>query len=223
MSIRNKDSGRIFLALQGEQLVSMSGRSKKIEIYPSYFLQGMPGTLSDLFLRESVADKLIRIAKKLPAEMHLILIDGWRSFETQSFIYNETINRFEHDGYSQQKIEEEIVKYVAFPARSLENPAPHYSGGAIDLTLADENGWINMGTNFDDFTAMANSGYFENKMGLDTMERQIRDHRRNLKKLMEKEDFVNNPTEWWHYSFGDNSWAVAKHTHQLYGGIERKK
>lgn len=223
MSIRNKDLGPAFLALQHEKLVSMNGCFEKIEIYPSYFLQNMPGTSTDLFLRETVAEKIICVSRRLPADLHLVLIDGWRSYETQSFIYDETIKRFASQGYSQQKIEKEIVKYVAFPVKSFENPAPHYSGGAIDLTLADEKGWIDMGTGFDDFTNKANLDYFESDQKLADTDREIRDNRRYLKKLMEEEDFVYNPTEWWHYSFGDRAWARVNHAQPLYGGIEREK
>lgn len=223
MLIRNKDLGHSFLALQHEKLVSMNGCSEKIEIYPSYFLQDMPGTSSDLFLRETVAEKIIRVARRLPADLHLVLIDGWRSYEMQSFIYDETIKGFVLQGYSQHKIEEEIVKYVAFPAKSLDNPAPHYSGGAIDLTIADEKGWIDMGTGFDDFTDKASSDYYESDQELAETDRKIRDNRRYLKKLMEEEDFVYNPTEWWHYSFGERAWARANQVQPLYGGTEREK
>ncbi|MFX3616800.1 MAG: M15 family metallopeptidase [Sporolactobacillus sp.] len=222
MSPRNTETGCLFLSCQNEKLISLKGRSEKIKIYPAYFLQHMPGTSSDLFLRERVAEKIVKIAERLPANLYLVLIDGWRSYETQSFIYHETMKVFARKGYSQQKINEEIGKYVAYPEKSLEKPAPHYSGGAIDLTLADDQGWINMGTEFDDFTDKANSVYYETDNNLSEEEIQIRNNRRYLRRIMMSETFVPNPTEWWHFSYGDRTWATEYQTQPLYGGIERE-
>ena len=39
---------------------------------------------------------------------------------------------------------------------------------------------------------------------------------------MERHDFVCYPGEWWHYSYGDQAWAVYRGENAaLYGGIEK--
>lgn len=206
---------------QNEPLVPMTRVSPKIEIYPSYFLQKMPGTSKELFLRKGVADKIIRIAGQLPDGLFLVLIDGWRSFETQRFIYDRTIRQFRDAGYSEEKVQKEIADFVAYPSKDPVRPAPHYTGAAIDLTIADGEDWMDMGTGFDDFTERAYSDYFEDKHVLTEMDGLARDHRRFLRERMEGAGFTCNSTEWWHYSYGDRAWAHEHHTVPLYGGIER--
>ncbi|WKB35749.1 D-alanyl-D-alanine carboxypeptidase family protein [Terrilactibacillus sp. S3-3] len=114
----------------------MNGVSQKITIYPCYFLNKMPGTSPELFLRQTVAERITDIAERLPTGLMLVLIDGWRSYETQRFIYETTIEKFRADGYSEEKIKQEIKRFVAYPSKDRDKPAPHYTGGAIDLTIA---------------------------------------------------------------------------------------
>ncbi|RYL95019.1 hypothetical protein EWI07_03050 [Sporolactobacillus sp. THM7-4] len=220
MILKNETDGTV-LRRQDEPLVSLTGVSPKIKIYPSYYLQKMPGTSQDLFLREEVARKIVQTAEQLPDGLFLVLIDGWRSFETQRFIYERTIRQFRAAGYSENRIQKEITDFVACPSKDPVRPAPHYSGGAIDLTLADDHDWIDMGTGFDDFTERAHLDFFEGKTGLSDLERLARDHRRFLRDRMEGAGFTHYPTEWWHYSYGDRAWAREHQTIPLYGGIER--
>lgn len=206
---------------QEEKLVSMSHTSNKIKIYPSYFLQKIPATSEDLFLRQSVAKKIVNIAENLPNHLFLVLIDGWRAYETQLFLYNRAISYFRKIGHSEQEIKKEIRGFVAFPSKDIERPAPHYSGGAIDLTLSDGEKWLIMGTEFDDFTEKSYLNFYERKSELSDTERRARDNRKCLKELMENADFTPNPTEWWHYSYGDRAWARAHNKAPLYGGVEK--
>ncbi|WP_239984866.1 M15 family metallopeptidase [Sporolactobacillus pectinivorans] len=211
------------LLKQEEPLVSMNNVSPKIKIYPAYFMQKIPDTAKDLFLREGVAEKIIHIAKQLPSGIFFVLIDGWRSFETQRYIYERAIRQFRSLGYSEEKIKEIIVGFVAYPSKDPLKPAPHYTGAAIDLTLSNDQNWIEMGTGFDDFTERAHSDYFEGRTDLTDMELLARDHRRFLRGKMEEAGFTQNPTEWWHYSYGDRSWGKENNADPFYGGIEISK
>ncbi|TGA97480.1 hypothetical protein E4665_11560 [Sporolactobacillus shoreae] len=206
---------------QDENLVSMENVSEKIKIYPSYYLQKLPGTSPQLFLREGVAEKIIRLAESLSGQLSLVLIDGWRSYETQRYLYDRAVACFHKLGHTEQQIKEEMPGFVAFPSRDPACPAPHYSGSAIDLTLAKGQGWLEMGTDFDDFTDKAGLNYYEGKEGLSGSALRARNNRRKLRRLMESAGFVPNPTEWWHYSYGDRTWAGANHTVPLYGGTEK--
>lgn len=115
----------------------------------------------------------------------------------------------------------EISKYVAIPTRDLMKPSPHLTGGAVDLTLANEQGWIDMGTGFDDFTEKAQLEWYERKASLSPQEKTIRDYRRLLRQVMENAGFVSNSEEWWHYDYGNRRWANATGGSILYYGIER--
>jgi D-alanyl-D-alanine dipeptidase len=126
-----------------------------------------------------------------------------------------------------QLTEEEVTKllknYVAFPSKRRESPSSHYTGGAVDLTLADEKGRLNMGTAFDEFHEKARSDFFEKKENLSDEELVIRDNRRMLKDLMEQSGFLSNPEEWWHFDYGNPRWAKATNRPPIYLGIELKR
>jgi zinc D-Ala-D-Ala dipeptidase len=39
--------------------------------------------------------------------------------------------------------------------------------------------------------------------------------------VMLKNDFINYPTEWWHFSYGDRYWAYHKNEKQaIYGSVD---
>lgn len=206
---------------QYEKLVPMSGVSTKITLFPAYFQQKLPGSSPQLFLRQSVAEKIVDVAESLPDSLSLVLIDGWRSYETQQFLYNRALAHFRAIGHSQKQIEQEMTGFVARPSRDPDRPAPHYSGAAVDLTLADGRNWLEMGTDFDDFTDQAWLDYYESKEDLSEQALLARSNRRKLKHVMEQAGFAPNPSEWWHYSYGDRTWARLNHAVPLYGGIEK--
>ena len=83
-------------------------------------------------------------------------------------------------------------KYVANPAYG----SIHNRGGAVDITLVDENGnELNMGTDFDHFGEEAHHAYQQ-------LDAKVMENRRLLKSGMEAAGFVAIRTEWWHYNFG---------------------
>lgn len=70
----------------------------------------------------------------------------------------------------------------------------HNLGVAVDLTLIDisTNAEVPMGTQFDTFSTAAHTA---NAHGA------IAKNRRLLKRVMERQGFVNYEKEWWHYSY----------------------
>jgi zinc D-Ala-D-Ala dipeptidase len=70
----------------------------------------------------------------------------------------------------------------------------HNLGVAIDLTLVNlaTKGEITMGTPFDNFSRAAHT---KNASGVILKNRQM------LKRVMERQGFVNYEKEWWHYSY----------------------
>lgn len=204
-----------------EPLISISNLSEKIKIYPYYHHQEITGSLNDCYVREGVAEKLIDAAKKLESNHHFVILDGWRPYQTQLALYSLTKKDFlANYQITEEQVTELLKKYVAYPSRRRESPAPHYTGGAVDLTIANEKGWLNMGTAFDEFHEKARSDYFEKKEKLTCEERIIRDNRRMLRELMEQAGFLSNPEEWWHYDYGNPRWAAANNKSPLYLGIE---
>ncbi|PCE62681.1 peptidase M15 [Sediminicola luteus] len=81
-------------------------------------------------------------------------------------------------------------QYVANPVKG----SIHNKGGAVDITLVDENGKeLAMGTDFDFFGKAAHHDYLQHS---DT----ILGNRKLLKAIMEKHGFWSIRTEWWHYN-----------------------
>lgn len=84
-------------------------------------------------------------------------------------------------------------EYVANPAKG----SIHNRGGAVDLTLVDENGdEIDMGTKFDHFGP--ESSHFNKNLA-----HEIIRHRKFLKRIMERHNFESFDSEWWHYNLSD--------------------
>lgn len=196
-----------------EPLVSLSNLSPKIKIFPYYFQKKFPHTLPNCFLRTRVAEKLVQAANHLPSGLHFIVLDGWRPYELQNFLYKKICQDFT------EVEEEKLAKYVAFPSKDIETASPHLTGGAVDLTIASGDGWLHMGTDFDEFIDKTKTDWYEHQQQLSAEESQFRDNRRLLKEVMEKVGFTNYAPEWWHFDFGNQNWAQCTKQTAIYKGI----
>lgn len=85
--------------------------------------------------------------------------------------------------------------YVADPAKG----SIHNRGGAVDITLVDTNGSeLEMGTPFDFFGPEA-AHDFQN------LSDKVKQNRKLLKQIMEKNNFGAIESEWWHYNLINSS------------------
>jgi len=96
--------------------------------------------------------------------------------------------------------------------------APHCAGAAVDLTLRGADGdELDMGgaVNGHRFGDEASCPF--DASGLSRSARRNRDL---LAEVMVGAGFVNYPTEWWHWSFGDRYWALMTSTENaIYGPL----
>jgi len=167
-------------------------------------------------LRETAALNLIKAAKSILPDYLFKITDTLRpiSFQKKQFesIKQKIINEKPKLSNDPEKLYNEVTKYSADP----EGCPPHSTGGAIDLTIVrkDKKG-LNMGTSVDTISEL--SGTFNDKIT-----EKEKNNRLILFNAMTKKGFVNLPTEWWHYSYGDQYWAAFhKKPHTLYGKIEK--
>jgi D-alanyl-D-alanine dipeptidase len=215
-------------ALFGEAMVEARDMGLKGENFyasarnPPYW-QKVEGATEKLLLRRSVAERLARVNGRAgEAGLELFLFDAWRPRAVQAFFHDvwrprELKRRQPH--LSGAALIEEVERYWAAPSGDESSPAPHATGGAIDLTLRWKDGealW--MGSLFDDVTQLANRDRFENlaKENFSFSDEEARANRRLLHWLMAEEDFAGHPDEWWHFSWGDQMWAAltgAGHAH----------
>jgi D-alanyl-D-alanine dipeptidase len=205
----------------GEPLISLSNISPKIKIFPFYFQQNLPNALNECYLREGAAQRLMKAAEKLPDGLNFVVLDGWRPYEVQKVLYEMTRDAFKKNGMTESEIHREISKFVSYPSDNIDTPSPHMTGGSVDLTIADQDGWLDMGTGFDEFTDKAKTDWYEEAANLSETEQKIRNNRRLLKQVMTDAGFENFEEEWWHYDYGNQRWAMLTHQLAIYKGLRK--
>lgn len=175
--------------------------------------RSIPGSIPELYLRNSVAERLVILNKKLIATgVQLYVMDGWRPQAVQSYFYYEWFPaevRKAHPDWSDEEVMAETRTYWSPGAPSEDaidkkSPPPHSTGSAFDVILATLGGTpVPMGSEFDEGSEWSHMDFLEKN----TCDHRIRGNRRVFYHLMTEAGFVGNPTEWWHWSYGDQMWA----------------
>jgi len=199
----------------GEPLVPLSGFAPDLIIVrPQYALCGYLHAISEAFAREKVAKTLRDAAQLLRPSYRLLIWDAWRpkALQEELFLeYREKLRRA-HPEYSEERLARETEIYVSLPSRDASVPAPHSTGGAVDLTICDPNGQsVPMGTDFDHFGPEAATRFFEERIlsgeELSEQERLTLGYRRLLFWVLTMQGFTSYREEWWHFDFGDQFWG----------------
>lgn len=189
-------------------------------IAPEYWNMGIAGAPRSCYIRKSVAQMLLKAKKLLPEGYNFKIYDGWRPYSVQQRLWNMYYFKVKNSPENKDCSEEELIKKTSFfvskPSLDINNPFLHNTGGAIDLTIVDEQGVeLNMGTKFDDFSEKAWTNHFEVYKDNEV----IRNNRRLLYNVMTGVGFTNLPSEWWHYDYGTKFWGYFKNVDALYKGI----
>lgn len=192
----------------------------KIDVRMQYPLLNFQHAIGDCYIRCTVYEKLLAAQRLLPEGYKIRVWDAWRPFSLQQEIfetyYKDIVENFALSDMPLQQQLNVISKYVSLPNDNRMYPPLHTTGGAVDVTLLDPLGnEVEMGTAFDDFSPKAHTGYFEEN----PFDPSIRENRRILYTCMTRAGFVNLPSEWWHYSYGDRVWAYYNNTPALYCGV----
>ena len=138
-------------------------------------------TQARAFLQRPAAEGLLRAHRELQAQGYgLIIHDGYRPWYVTKIFWDATPD--------DKKI------FVANPATG----SNHNRGCAVDLSLYDlKTGQeVKMPSGYDEMTDRAFSDY----AGGTSDERS---RRALLRQAMEKQDFLVNPKEWWHFDYKD--------------------
>lgn len=204
----------------GEGLADPTALSPRIAYDGAYLRQGLPGAMERCLLRETVARKLAQAADSLPEDYSLLIFDALRPLSVQRGIYDNFRAQFlrERPGISEPELAALLDDFVARPVRRPHRPAPHATGGAVDLTLGKDGRPLDMGTGFDDLTDLAHTDALERSCPPGREE--ARDNRRLLYHLMTSAGLVNYPCEWWHYAYGERQWAVRTGEAPFYGFLD---
>ncbi len=201
-----------------EPLVNLSEYNFVLE--PMYFNQGLSPD-SRMFLRKSVADKLLKIQEKL-GEYKFKIWDGFRPRSVQQAIYDKFWKELSeaHPDWDEEKLKMEVGVFVSVPNNPNRIP-PHATGATVDLTLVDTEGKeLDMGTSFDHFGPEAAPLYFEHNTGNEI----VKNNRKILREAMLSAGFAGDKDEWWHFDYKNQKWAEELgQSEAIYGEAETPK
>lgn len=179
--------------------------SERVQVCYKYYELGFNNAINKCFIQPETKEKLLEAANDLPEGYKFLIWDVYRPFALQEelfYAYREDIIKEFHLEDKNELNKNLIINcYVALPSH--EHVPVHTTGCAVDLTIIDNNGnLLNMGSDFDEFSNKVNTDYY-----IDSDEVEIKNHRALLYNVMVKHGFVNLPSEWWHYSYGDKFWG----------------
>jgi D-alanyl-D-alanine dipeptidase len=170
---------------------------------------------SSFKVRESVAMKLRSASAMLPAGTKFLVVEGLRPLALQQEYFRRHVRKLSqlHPEWSPPKLEIEASKFVAPP----ENVPPHTTGAAVDLTLVHKMCELDMGTAVNDDPEASAGACFTYSRKLS---RTAKKNRELLIAVLSDAGFVNYPTEWWHWSYGDRYWAWrTRQPFAIYGPV----
>lgn len=169
-----------------------------------------------LKVRLGVAQRLFAAADRLPQGLRLLIKEGYRPLALQRVYFARRVARLRelHPSAPDAQLHERAAHYAAPP-----EVAAHPTGAAVDLTLATADGIeLTMGSPVNANDELSSGSCYT---ASEFMSRQARSNRDLLIEVMTQVGFVNYPSEWWHWSYGDRYWAVAtEQPHAIYGPTE---
>lgn len=195
-----------------EPLVDVRECGRRLVVSPAYWHQGLEHALPTCYLRESVLERLIAAAERLPTGWQLVVWNGWRPYELQKALYDRfsATLRAEHPHLDAAEHARKVRQFVAPPSQDARAPSPHLTGGSVDLTLCDANGeLLDMGTGFDELSPLSRTAALEGTQPPSELG-AAREHRRQLLAAMTHTGFTNLPSEWWHFDYGNQLWAWSR-------------
>ena len=158
------------------------------------------------FVREAIVEKIGRISTLLSKEDKVLIIRSvWRSFNHQQLIRDRKIVFLQkiHPEKSLKEIRELVSEFIAPKTKST-----HATGGAVDALIYDlKNDCVmDFGTN-DGLNIDLNQKCYPAHPDITP---QAMKNRKLLISLFEKEDFVCDLVEYWHFDYGNVIWALEK-------------
>lgn len=198
----------------GEPLVDVR------KVCPKVFIALKPERKSEktYYTRKAVANKLNQVSKLLPKGYYLKLRDAYRPIKFQKYYYNKTYKKLKkiYKNYSSKNLEK-LLNSLVYPL-GVDLP-PHSTGGAVDVNLTKS---LKTG-HIIKLSTKKLPKYEQNGITNKKIPKEIQKNREILYKAMIKAGFVNNPEEWWHYSYGDKDWAMLKNkNYAIYGKASNK-
>lgn len=174
-------------------------------------------------MRKSVYEKLKQAQASLPTGLRFCIYEAYRSISLQKMLFDARFEKISklHPHWSYEDIFTETTRLVS-PVINLDGSAnipPHSTGGAVDLYLIDETGEpVDMGIHPKDWMDDEDGSLSITSSEIISLE--AKKNRKILNSVMSAVGFVNYPTEFWHWSYGDRYWAYhMKMSHAIYDSM----
>ena len=174
-------------------------------------------------MRYTVYKKLKEAQTRLPNKLRFCLYEAYRHPHLQKALFaihlQQTQIRHPNWPYEQQFTEATKLFSPMILLDGSINIAPHTTGGAIDVYLIDTDGnAIDMGIHPKDWMQDANGSL--SLMDSEFISVEAQNNRTIMHRALSSVGFVNYPTEYWHWSYGDRYWAYYKHRdYAIYGTV----
>lgn len=224
---------------QGESLVPIPKDQFSFAEPHLYLKEGAAYSgASPYSLRQGVVERLIEAQAALKRELpnhRLEIIDGFRPQSVQVYM-----RKVEHDKYAREAgldpqtltdaQDNELWRKVNVLWAPISDdphlpPPPHSTGAAVDLTIVDQSGRrLEMGSEFDEASPRILPNYYSGQGTPETIE--FCKNRELLNRVMLSAGFHRLTHEWWHFSYGDQMWALlesvksGQDTPAIYGEVK---
>lgn len=153
-------------------------------------------------VRAGVLERLRSASGRLPDGIRFLVVEGHRSSAEQARRFALYEDRLHRSGVTDLAERRRQASAFVSPVEA----APHCAGAAIDLTLVDADGReLDMGGPVNGHRAGDEKSCRFDAPGLSDTARL---NRSLLSQALSELGFVNYPTEWWHWSYGDRYWAL---------------
>jgi len=142
-------------------------------------------------------------------------LEGWRPPYIQRRMFAWSFRRFKdrYPDWSETRLRRLASQFTAPMDEHV--PPPHTTGGAIDLMLANENNEV-----LDHLSPYVPRDHKAFPFAAAGLSDDARRHRDMLAQAFSTGAMTNYPSEYWHWSYGDQGWAYrGRHEHALYSAV----
>ena len=203
---------RVPIRENGELLVDFLALSSELRLDRPRFAYRR-----ETLLRQTAAEGLVRANETLlRLGIRIHVVEGWRAPMIQRRMYQSTWRRFQerHPEWSEHRLKRVVNQFTA--PLDPRVPPPHTTGGAMDLML-----YTIDGVPLDVQSPYGTTDHAGFITAAPNLTDEARRNRAILVETLATEGITNYPSEYWHFSYGDQGWAYrGGHEAALYGAIE---
>jgi len=203
----------------GEPLIPIPLDNFSVEQPHPYVKLGAEyGAKSPYCLRKGVIAALLEaqfLIEKRNPQWKIRIYDAYRPVGVQQYMVNYSYNSLvknlelqeeQLSAQQRQDLWNRVYRIWAAPSLDQKMPPPHSTGGAVDVTIVNQQGVkLDMGGEIDELSERSHPDYYLSDQDGDNQ--QYHFNRQLLNRAMTNAGFYQHPGEWWHFSLGDQMWA----------------